>query len=454
MLVCSIFGASFLIYEAYRTMKENPIIESPALRKAQLWDVPFPAVTICPEIQNKLTPFALNRTNWPEFAQKMLPENMSELPESSKIFFSIVLQNVLLQRNDQDNYDILTKFSPKINVIAAGQQITFFEVNDVTLQKTITPLGACVTFNMYDEKDLLSDGIIPSTLDNLPGKKERLWSRDSGFTEGFPVENYTYPFRAFTINHGFLMRFNVSDSGQLSQFASQFTLIIHAPDELPLYYRHAVFTTTKTEKFNFIEITPHLVVAEGIENYKPHVRQCYYTHERHLKYYKTYTQNHCESECFVDYNLAECGCVPYFMPHFNDTKICGTDLVCYWAVLHKLFLPELKDDGTAHAPVDDCNCLPTCTQLTYSIQMTELVQSAGDSGNVLQIRNKFPFFTKNVRTELHSLSEFFSNIGGSLGLLLGVSMFSIVELIYFCTVRLYFHSKRSGRKRRSENFGK
>ncbi|KAG4076678.1 hypothetical protein HA402_001965 [Bradysia odoriphaga] len=338
---------------------------------------------------------------------------------------------------------------PEINVKVAGWQVTFIEVYGVTLQKTITAIGACVTFNMYDEKDLLRDGVIPSSLDELSDKEEQLWSRDFDFTKGLPVENYTYPLRAFTVNHAFLMHFDVNQTGHFSQFDSHFTLIFHAPDEVPLYYRHAVYTTIKADKFNFIELTPHLVVSEGIEKYEPNIRQCYYTHERHLKYYKIYTQNHCESECLVNYTLAQCGCVPYFMQHFNDTKICGTDLDCYWTALHKLFLPEFKDDGT-YALIDDCNCLPTCTQLSYTIQVTELVRNPGDAGSVIQIRNKFPFFTKNVRTELHSLSEFFSNCGGSLGLFLGVSIFSIIELIYFCTVRLYLHSKRSDRQKSSE----
>ncbi|XP_037048473.1 pickpocket protein 28-like [Bradysia coprophila] len=243
------------------------------------------------------------------------------------------------------------------------------------------------------------------------------------------------------MKHLFSVNFTVT---QFTQLLSGFILIVHPPDEFPLFLRRSVITSIKAESFNNIRLTPHLVVSEGIEKYEPNVRQCYYGHERHLKYYKTYTQNHCESECLADYTLDQCGCVPYFMPRacFNDTKICRADSECDLNAVDKLFLPKFNDDGT-HALIDDCNCLQTCTQLSYTVEVVELPEElAGYDGSALIIGNEHPFFTKNIRTELHSLSEFFSNCGGSLGLFLGVSILSIVELLYFCTARLYLHSKK------------
>lgn len=36
------------------------------------------------------------------------------------------------------------------------------DVKEISFQKTITKFGACVTFNMYDEKELLRDGYVLS----------------------------------------------------------------------------------------------------------------------------------------------------------------------------------------------------------------------------------------------------------------------------------------------------
>lgn len=110
------------------------------------------------------------------------------------------------------------------------------------------------------------------------------------------------------------MSFNVIHSERISPFNSKLTVFFHAPDEIPIHQRRSTVIDIESGKISNIEITPHLIVSEGLENYKPNVRQCYYTTERHLKYYKIYTQNHCEWECLTNYTLTQCGCVPYHMP--------------------------------------------------------------------------------------------------------------------------------------------
>lgn len=145
-----------------------------------------------------------------------------------------------------------------------------------------------------------------------------------------------------------------------------------------------------------------------------------------------------------------------FVKDFPGTKICVEDLKCFWDNSRKLFIPQFSDgESDIHALIDDCDCLPTCTQLTYKTDVTSLsnvdAASGGDGNTAMYVSFKDPFFKKEIRSELHSLSEFFSSCGGSLGLFLGVSIFSVMELIYFCTVRMYLHSKRSVREQSPEN---
>ncbi|KAG4075709.1 hypothetical protein HA402_003534 [Bradysia odoriphaga] len=310
-------------------------------------------------------------------------------------------------------------------------------------QKTITAIGTCVTFNMYDEREIIRDGVVPNSLDIPTHKTERLWSRDYGYRNNLPLQDYTYPFRSFDIDDSLETALNVEDSKRFFRFNSDILVIFHAPDEAPLYDRHSEVVRIKPGKYNYIEITPHLVVSEGIEHYAPEVRQCYYSNERHLKFYKNYTQNNCESECIVNYTIAQCGCVSYERTHFNDTKLCTTksEFKCFYAKYSTLFLPSFVDDDEENRIVN-CNCLPSCTQLSYNPVHTSSTVKKIDNGSWVYISNRSPYMKKHVRTELHSISEFFSNCGGSLGLFLGMSIFSIMELLYFCTVRLYLHCRR------------
>ena len=75
MLVCSVIGASYSIYQAYRTMKDNPIIQSPSFGRTPRWEIPFPAVTVCP-VSTIVSPnFKVNMTYWPDSIKKLLSDN-------------------------------------------------------------------------------------------------------------------------------------------------------------------------------------------------------------------------------------------------------------------------------------------------------------------------------------------------------------------------------------------
>lgn len=45
-------------------------------------------------------------------------------------------------------------------------------------------------------------------------------------------------------------------------------------------------------------------------------------------------------------------------------------------------------------------------------------------------------FITSKRSELYGPTDFLANCGGLLGLFMGVSLLSIVEMIYYCTLRL------------------
>lgn len=62
-------------------------------------------------------------------------------------------------------------------------------------------------------------------------------------------------------------------------------------------------------------IDPKLIITSSdVHEYKPNVRGCYLSSERHLKYFKHYSQRNCEVECVTNFTLAQCGCVRFSMP--------------------------------------------------------------------------------------------------------------------------------------------
>lgn len=53
----SLFGCSLLIYKLYVKWLQYPVIVSFAEESTPVWQIPFPAITICPETKNKMERF-------------------------------------------------------------------------------------------------------------------------------------------------------------------------------------------------------------------------------------------------------------------------------------------------------------------------------------------------------------------------------------------------------------
>lgn len=69
---------------------------------------------------------------------------------------------------------------------------------------------------------------------------------------------------------------------------------------------------------------------------------------------------------------------------------------------------------------------------------------------VLRIFFKETQFITSKRSELYGLTDFIANCGGLLGLFIGVSTLSIVEIFYYLTIKLMGHFKKINIRKRNE----
>jgi acid-sensing ion channel, other len=87
-----------------------------------------------------------------------------------------------------------------------------------------------------------------------------------------------------------------------------------------------------------------------------------------------------------------------------------------------------------------CNCLPACNSIEFDFEVIEdkMVQEHADDGNLtasaLIYFGDVEYFAYK-RYANYGAVTFLSNIGGLLGLFLGISMLSLIETIYFFTLR-------------------
>lgn len=77
--------------------------------------------------------------------------------------------------------------------------------------------------------------------------------------------------------------------------------------------------------------------------------------------------------------------------------------------------------------------------------MGQLIFSTLRASRITVVYQK-SFFISSHRSELYGRTEFLANCGGVVGLFIGLSILSFVEIVYFLTIRICF--KLRSRQRR------
>ncbi|XP_055310958.1 pickpocket protein 28-like, partial [Sitodiplosis mosellana] len=245
------------------------------------------------------------------------------------------------------------------------------------------------------------------------------WSFEDGYKRSPPTKDY--PNRIFNAKqfNAFYIALHIPNEHieyLCAGIIKGFKLTLTPPGETrkPATYYYQILFSEQAEIF----IKPKLVTtSQTLRKYSPSQRQCFFTSERQLRFFRIYTQNNCQVECLSNFTQIECDCVKFSMPRDKNTKICGTASIrCYRNAEDKLFGEDVIDEfenDTVKLYREHCNCLPACTSI--NVQLTALSIYFAD-----------PQVTTLQRIETQTLTDFFANCGGLLGLFLGVSVLSII----------------------------
>lgn len=90
-------------------------------------------------------------------------------------------------------------------------------------------------------------------------------------------------------------------------------MLLHNPVETPKIAEFA-FTVTPGEETRVIIAPRILSASKSIISVPLKKRKCFFTSERKLRYYRTYTQKNCILECEANFTQKICHCVQYYMP--------------------------------------------------------------------------------------------------------------------------------------------
>ncbi|XP_021709769.1 LOW QUALITY PROTEIN: pickpocket protein 11 [Aedes aegypti] len=214
-----------------------------------------------------------------------------------------------------------------------------------------------------------------------------------------------------------------------------------------------------------LDLSPKVTRAsKKLRNLSPFRRNCYFSDERSLRFFKLYNQINCVAECISNYTLTKCGCVKFSMPRATNTKVCDASKIdCYQNSFLALYEMMVRAN-LAGVKFHSCNCMPSCSSVDYGVAISHDVFNYHDfpveldfatNGYVyegvevddtiqfiLQSRPQFGdgFLQRSqlrvqLRREMLGINQAIAELGGLFTLLLGASMLSLAEIVYYCCIR-------------------
>ncbi|XP_073821461.1 pickpocket 21 [Musca autumnalis] len=190
-----------------------------------------------------------------------------------------------------------------------------------------------------------------------------------------------------------------------------------------------------------------------VREVKPEVRRCLFEDESkkdprvNLPGFKYWTGN-CRTRCHQEYvvNLCKCNLDLLFpISEIDNYTACKpSDFKCIYdhaelfATEHHIYERQYIDDVENDSMT--CNCFNNCNQilLTGIFNRVELEDTEATNKYVLlDIFSQSDFILKYQKTIRYTFVELVANFGGIMGLFLGASLLSAIELVYYFTIGLY-----------------
>jgi acid-sensing ion channel, other len=442
--IISVTGCCVLINKIYVKWQLSPVIVSFAEKSTPVWQIPFPAVTICPETKAK--------KSFIDFTKGYLAIKTSDLEALSSdelrnleavaqvcdahLFEDDKLQGGL---NPKDIMPLLKNITTTLN------ETTLFckwrnnvEACSEYFSEIITEEGYCYTFNALKSSESFKEDELADDFkffENNPPSP--YWTLQEGYSVSDPA---TYPRRVLGPGQragiNIVLKLTDPDLDYICRGPVQgFKVILHTPGEVPRASKQYFRVPLRQEVV--VSVKPNMITTSpGLAGYEPSRRQCYFNDERNLRFFKVYTQSNCELECLANYTLNICGCVKFSMPRDNQTPICNqSDVKCYDKAEDDLLAEDLKKSLATGSDenkrgLTECNCLPSCTSINYDAEISQadfefekvfgaygysLDEFPNSTMARLTIFFKEAQFITSRRSELYGLTDFMANCGGLLG---------------------------------------
>nr|XP_019558124.2 sodium channel protein Nach-like [Aedes albopictus] len=196
--------------------------------------------------------------------------------------------------------------------------------------------------------------------------------------------------------------------------------------QIPIGYTGTIFFTLQ-----------NIVNDPLVKTVDPKIRRCVFPDENSNSNYPYYSYSVCVTECLKMAQIKMCNCCHHNMiiDENDNSPICGYEgLFCLDQ--RDVMFPQTTIMQPWRTNGLVCQCLPSCTEHEIRIIGKQSNIEDRDGRSVLFKLMALP--TQRYRRQIvRENLDVVVSIGGILGLFMGASILSLVELIYFFTVRFF-----------------
>ncbi|XP_035717973.1 sodium channel protein Nach-like [Vespa mandarinia] len=221
-----------------------------------------------------------------------------------------------------------------------------------------------------------------------------------------------------------------------------------------------VFVPPKVEMFLNLNAINFYSLPDVID-YDINQRDCLFSTEQAKIFGGYYSYTNCISHCRTQDIISFCKCIPFFYPITSDManiRNCNLkDLLCLkkykdrWLNLEPRYEKFMESFHERKLPNGSCcikcDCLPSCEDITYTVSISDIPlnipyllwnrkKTRMNNHSLVHIYFGSSGTTRIKQDMFLYWYELMSNYGGICSLFLGISIISLIEMLYFFIIRL------------------
>ncbi|CAG4956003.1 unnamed protein product [Colias eurytheme] len=451
-LICSIS----LVWMTFERYYQAPLVTTQMPEGVSVSKIIFPAVGIC-------TNNRISKRSVTELAKKLIKEprnknyneeQMLELLFGLGLFYNMQRMNdkivnvKKLQRalGEYDVNELMRNLTPKCEDILVRCSWNESPMNCSDLfDFRLTMTGYCCTFNYLRSSDVMFEE-----------------SHEARSTDMYMYGNKS----SFDFDQGLriLLRLNESDdfyyNVPLKGAQLQFSDAYDFPDAPSGSFSMQI--VSPNVQMTVIVTASFTEASRDIQHVPVKLRNCLFYDES--PYLPFYTHSDCLLKCRMYFLMSKCNCTPFNMLKLAHTRTCDVrDIPCLriFNAQSTAVRPDIENvpselelnlvSGGIHCPM----CYPTCSKTAYNYDFTN-INIYPDRTDVDSIKDKMDWLyganftgTSIVHVKygrevadcygqnvIMKWFDLISNIGSTCGFVTGFSFVSVIEFIYFYTVKL------------------